>query len=1182
MKIPTPVGDVMAQARLAWRTEVLAGEHYQRIWRVTDRIFAGLMVFQWLVGIGLALWVSPRVWTGTESQTHPHVWLAAGLGGAVISLPVLLALACPGRALTRHVIAVGQMLFSALLIHLTGGRIETHFHVFGSLAFLAFYRDWKVLVTASAVVVADHLLRGIYWPQSVFGVLTASPWRTAEHAVWVVFEDVFLVLACVRGRREILAIAEQRAALEDTSTRFAGAVQERTAELEKANETLLSEVTERRRAEQASREGASVLRSFYDGAPMMMGVVELVGDDVLLLSQNAAAAHFLGGTPQEMENRLLSQLGIPAEHLREWLTHYRQSERTGQAVRFEYLHRQADKSAWLSATVRYIGTFTGGRPRFCYMVEDVTERKRGEERLRLLESVVVHAKDAVLIVDAERLETPGPRVLYANQAFTRMTGYPLEEVLGTNPRFLLSPATDRAQLAKVRAAMEERVPVEVELLNRRKDGTDFWAELSIVPIVGPAGKHAHWVSVRRDVTARKQAEEELRRAKEAAEAANRAKSVFLANMSHEIRTPMNGIIGMTQLALDTELTAEQRDYLDMVRVSADSLLDIINDILDFSKIEAGKLELDPVDFRLRDCLGDALKPLAVRAHHKDLELACGVAPDVPDLLVGDAGRLRQIIMNLVGNAIKFTDQGEVVLQVALGSASTVRRLASEARTPDLMLHCSVRDTGMGIPAEKQAVIFDPFTQADSSTTRKHGGTGLGLTISARLVEMMGGRIWVESTPGQGSTFHFTVRLRVSSGSVSRVLPPRPVELRGHRVLVVDDNATNRRILQETLASWQMQPTVVDSAARALEEMNRAAAAGEPYPLVLLDAHMPETDGFMLAARIKQQPHLAGSIILMLTSMDHNGASRYCRELDLAAYLVKPIKQSELLRVIRTVLGAAPGSPVTKTPPSRGSQVPEPDAAPGQPLRILLAEDNVVNQRLAVRLLEKRGHCVVLANDGREALAALERQPFDLVLMDLQMPVMSGFEATATLRARERTTGGRLPVIALTAHAMKGDRERCLVEGFDGYVPKPIDAGQLFEAIDHVLNPKTEDPADLLEQAPEETVIDRDRVLATLQGDEQLLQEVVTIFLDQYPRWLEEIRAALRQRDPEKLAFVAHTLKGSVGNFSRTQAFDAAHRLEKIGRDGNLDDAEEAYQDLEESLQQLVASLHQLLPQSTNS
>jgi two-component system, sensor histidine kinase and response regulator len=695
----------------------------------------------------------------------------------------------------------------------------------------------------------------------------------------------------------------------------------------------------------------------------------------------------------------------------------------------------------------------------------------------------------------------------------------------------------------------------------RSDGSMFPAEYWSYPVERD-GQVVGAVVTLIDISARRATEEAILMAKEAAESANRAKSEFLANVSHEIRTPMNGIIGMTELALDTPLNQEQREYLQLVRSSADSLLRVINDVLDFSKIEAGRLDLDQMDFDLPEVVNQTLKTLAVRAHKKGLELSCRIAPDVPQMFSGDPDRVRQILVNLVGNAIKFTPKGSVIVDVA--------RHADNAETEPFRLHLVVRDTGIGIPSNKQQIIFEAFSQADGSTTREYGGTGLGLTITKRLVEMMGGKIWVQSQLGEGSTFHFTLKLGPPQQGTSAPNAAR-AELESLHVLIVDDNETNRLILDEMLKNWRMMPTLAESGEAALMAMRWARDRGDSFPLVLLDGHMPGMDGFEVARRIKADPTLAGATIMMLTSDRQAGDAARCRELGIKVYLVKPIGQSDLLDGILNALGAQILD--------LGTSALDQEQKVTRRLRLLLAEDNPVNARLTLILLRKWGHHVVTASNGREALDLLEAagfSGFDAILMDVQMPEMDGMEATAAIRAREREFGIHLPIIGVTAHAMKGDRERCLKAGIDGYVSKPIRPASLASELMRVVAdamPKEMKPASVpKESAARRNVepagpLDRRALLDRVEGDMQLLDDIVALFKEDSVRQLAAIQEAVEKKEPESLRRAAHTLKGACANLGASKAAATALELERAAAVGDLSRAHESLQVLEAQVQQ---------------
>jgi PAS domain S-box-containing protein len=783
--------------------------------------------------------------------------------------------------------------------------------------------------------------------------------------------------------------------------------------------------------------------------------------------------------------------------------------------------------------------------------------KRAEHRVLELAAIVESSEDAIFSRSLDGVITSW------NAGAQRLFGYAAEEVLGRPASLLLPP--DRPDESRILEAIKrgERF-AHIETVRVRKDGSQAAVSLSASPVVDAGGQVVGVSSIARDITERKRAAEELQKAKAEAEAASRAKSEFLANMSHEIRTPMNGVFGMLDLALDTELPPEQRHYVERARASADLLLRVINDILDFSKIEAGRLDLEPAAFSLRESLGELIKGFGPRAHRKGLELALHVRPDTPDGLVGDALRLGQVLTNLVGNALKFTDRGEVLLEAGVESVSEGQ----------VCLHFAVSDTGPGIPPDKQQLIFAAFAQADSSIARRFGGTGLGLAISARLVELMGGRIWVESEMGKGSTFHFTACFRRHREALAQQKAER-VDLEGLPVLAADDNETNRGILAEMLANWGMRPTAVGGGRAALAEMKRAAEAGNPFPLVLLDAVMPDLDGFAVAQEIKRDPALAGATIMMLSSDDAAGELARCRELGIAAYLRKPIKQSELLNAVLAALGRLAAGPETAPAPPG---VPRTGAPRG--LRILVVEDNEFNQELAASLLKKWGHVTVLAGSGRAALAAWEREPFDLILMDVQMPDMDGFAATEAIRAKERATNTHVPIVALTAHAMKGDRERCLAAGMDAYACKPIRAGELFEVIARLFSSDREGARGTpCPEGPPGAVFDLDTALAAIDGDRELLRRLAQLFLGECPKMLGEIRDSVLRGDVAALERAAHKFTSSLGCFCAQRACQAALRLEELGSAGDVPGSQQAWPELEEAVRRLQGALADLVRDS---
>ena len=849
---------------------------------------------------------------------------------------------------------------------------------------------------------------------------------------------------------------------------------------------------------------------------------------------------------------------------------------------------------WLSANARALKNAAGALRGGVVVFRDVSAAKRADEEIRAREeinrAILATAHEAFVAIDHDSV------IRKWNEQAEVTFGWSAQEAIGQRmTEMIIPPRFVEAHLAGIARFLESgKGPLlsrRLELTAMHRDGHEFPVELTITPV--KQGDCYLFSAFVHDITQQRAAKRELERAKEVAEAASRAKSAFLANMSHEIRTPMNAVIGKTELVLDTQLTPTQREYLTMVQESGESLLSVINDILDFSKIEAGRFDLDQAVFDVRDTLGDTMKSLALRAHRKGLELACHVDPQLPKHVVGDKYRLRQIVVNLVGNAIKFTEEGEVVLDAMCEPrADAAGQVASAAGTGDeCLLHFTVRDTGIGIPLEKQKMIFEAFEQADESVSRRFGGTGLGLAISSRLVDLMGGRIWVKSEVGNGSEFHFIVRVALPADGAQ---PPKAVpetSLAGVRVLVVDDNHTNCFILEEMLRNWEMQPTVVTRSAEALDVMREHDRSQRPFDIVLVDRNMPGMDGFALIEQLRQDPALSGTVTVLLTSSGRSDDVARRQQLGIAACLTKPVKQSELWDAICECLGATSALKVRAT----AAQETGPERIV-RPLHILLAEDSLINQKLALALLQPHGHTISIANNGAEAVEKWVADDFDLVLMDVQMPEMDGLEATRTIRRREQPTGRRTPILAMTAHAIKGDRELCLEAGMDAYIAKPVRAGELYATIEHLLAGKTanghanasearpaaaapaagamvqDSAGQLADECPAAEVLDWNAALEHSDVKEHTLRELAALFLDECPKLLVEIRSALAAGDSAKLRRAAHTLKGSAAVFGARRTTTAGGDLEALAKAGQIEKAHAACASLEVEARRLMAAL----------
>jgi two-component system sensor histidine kinase/response regulator len=747
-----------------------------------------------------------------------------------------------------------------------------------------------------------------------------------------------------------------------------------------------------------------------------------------------------------------------------------------------------------------------------------------------------------------------------NDSFRKITGYAAEQLQQLDYRRLLTPAeTEKVLAAFDKVNRTHQAIKDLGFVIVRKDGARRWVETSVSPITGPDEETDGYRGILRDVTRRRQADA-LKQEKMAAEAASQSKSEFLANMSHEIRTPLNAIIGLVELLLESFLTREQREDLKVVQSAAYALLSVINDILDFSKIEAGKLELERSPFNLRDFLGEALKILAVKAHEKNLELAYRVAPDVPDRLVGDHHRFRQVLLNLIGNALKFTDSGEIIVFARCRSRDGNR----------LMLHVAVQDTGVGIAAGKQVLIFEAFRQADGSTTRKYGGTGLGLAVSAQLVNLMGGQIGVKSVLGKGSIFHFTVAFDVETKGTAGAEVSDEVDLSGLRILVVDDNATNLKILCEMLSSWKMFPKPAASAVAGNAMLKKG---GVDFDLALIDAGLPQSGAWSLVRQIEEKAGGATRIIMMLTTTSAKETAGF-NDADIGVAVTKPIRSSDLLDAIIKALSMEKQpaeKPLDRSGSGRDASLP--------PLNILVAEDTPFNQKYIRRLLDSWQCRATIVDNGRLAIDALAEQGFDLVLMDVQMPEMDGLTATTRIREQEKQTNRHVPIIAMTAHAMRGDRERCIEAGMDDYVSKPISASTLLEAIYRVVPIPSREAGSASAVEPLESVDDAGELAALLEAfnnDGTFFIDVADMFITDYPPMVETLKKAIADEDGALLSRTAHSLRGMARNFQVDGAADAARQLELVADQGRFETARDLSRRLSDELARFEQRLRRMV------